>query len=390
MPLKARRPLAAITAGWISGRGGGATRSALLQARVFESLGFDVEIFGWADPDDDTGAPRIPGGALRLVSAPATVSGPFVRSPGMVDAVHAVLARASFVHLNGPFRGTNNEIARACRASKVPFIYSPRGSLDRSVLSGADRPAVSDHDVPLVSRSGFVHMTSRREAAFANWPSRRSDTVIIPNAVDLSGFAPPSADERRAARQDLGLDDDCSALIHFGRIIPEKNLEFLVDVLAALELPAAHLFLVGNAGDPAAASVRTRAEILGISPQVHIVGEARGDAVRKWVIAADLHLIPSLGENFCLSLVEAIACGRPVIASPEVGALEYVEENDVVVAPLEHECWRTAIRAVLQQHADRDARSRYDYLSTVFAIDRIARLWNDALRSYPGLDFMKQ
>jgi glycosyltransferase involved in cell wall biosynthesis len=365
----------------------------MLQARVFERLGFDVEIFGWRDPDGDAAVPQIPGNALRLDSAPATMTGQFVQSPGIVKALEAVLARSSFVHLNGPFRGTNGEIARACCTSNVPFIYSPRGSLDCSavdLVSQADRPAISRHDALLVGRSGFVHVTSRREATFANWPCQPSSAVIIPNVVDLSGFAPASEDERRAARRDLGIKPNCPALIHFGRIVPEKNLEFLVEVLATLELPEARLFLVGNSNGPAAAAVRKRAERLGLSSQIELVGEAREENRRKWVIAADLHLIPSLGENFCLSLVEAVACGRPVIASPEVGALEFMKQDDVAVTPLDHECWRTAIRAALQQRPDRDPQSRYDRLSAVFLVDPLARLWDGALRAHIGADYIKQ
>jgi glycosyltransferase involved in cell wall biosynthesis len=148
--------------------------------------------------------------------------------------------------------------------------------------------------------------------------------TLLSDGVDLERFAPG---DRAAARRALGLDPDARIVAYVGRLVPGKGIRTLVDATAALATSHdVQVVLVG--GGPLAEVVVARAHARGVADRVRVVGEVAHDAVPTWMNAADVVTLPSAAEGFPNSVREALACGRPVVATP-VGDLPSIVTTDV-------------------------------------------------------------
>lgn len=130
-----------------------------------------------------------------------------------------------------------------------------------------------------------------------------ADARVVPNAVDLDWFTIRDAE---SARSGLGIDSQATVLLHIGRAAPEKNRAVLVPCLHALGDDAVLVVSGANAVDDLGdiADVRGR-----------IVNAGLVDDVRPLLAAADVLMLPSIREGLPLVVLEAIASGRPVVAT---------------------------------------------------------------------------
>lgn len=143
--------------------------------------------------------------------------------------------------------------------------------------------------------------------------------VITSGTADI--FRPLPAEEVAAFRRRQGLPN--SFFLHVGTLQPRKNIPVLLDALSILNRPEAILVLVGGKGwiyD----EIFERVDRLGLRDRVRFEGYANDDDLPLWYNAATALVLPSLYEGFGMPVVEALACGTPVIASnssslPEAG-----------------------------------------------------------------------
>ncbi|HEX5441429.1 MAG TPA: glycosyltransferase [Ktedonobacterales bacterium] len=151
--------------------------------------------------------------------------------------------------------------------------------------------------------------------------------ALIPNSVSedvlarlhaLTSDPEQLAETRQALANTLGVAGDGPVVVFVGRLVPEKGVAVLVEAFAQLlsGYPTAKLVIVGDGPDRA--SLEALARRLQIARSVVFAG-ARND-VAPFYLLADVVAIPSLSEPFGIVAVEAMAAGRPVVAS-NVGGL---------------------------------------------------------------------
>jgi len=127
-------------------------------------------------------------------------------------------------------------------------------------------------------------------------------------------------------------------LLYVGNLLPHKNLLNLLDALAILRRRRSVRLIIRGEGQPTyARAVRERVETLGLHDVVSFQGYAGGRALRDLYARAACLVLPSLREGFGLPVLEAMACGTPVITSsssslPEVGgdAALRVDPHDAI------------------------------------------------------------
>jgi D-inositol-3-phosphate glycosyltransferase len=147
---------------------------------------------------------------------------------------------------------------------------------------------------------------------------------IIPCGVDLAHFRPM---DREAARRRLGIARDADVALFVGRFARLKGLDNLIAAIALLSarFPRLQLLVIGGDG-PRASSTRDLqqvAEKLKIGDRVRFVGRVEQEYLPPYYAAADLLALPSYYESFGLVVLEALACGIPVVGTP-VGAVETI------------------------------------------------------------------
>jgi glycosyltransferase involved in cell wall biosynthesis len=143
----------------------------------------------------------------------------------------------------------------------------------------------------------------------------RSRSTVIPGGVDLERFTP--AADRRAARKALGLAVDGWLLFTVRRLVPRMGLEGLLRAL--VQLPGVRL-VIGGSGILRELLEQTAVRF-GVADRVRFAGFIPDEQLARYYQAADLVVLPSLAlEGFGLITLEALACGTPVVATPESGA----------------------------------------------------------------------
>jgi glycosyltransferase involved in cell wall biosynthesis len=147
-------------------------------------------------------------------------------------------------------------------------------------------------------------------------------TVLIVNGVDTAAVARATPSAR--ARTDLGLDDR-AIICCVGRLIAGKGQRFLIDAMPRIleRASTAALLLVGNGPERQAYEERVRQ--LNLSTRVRFAGER--DDVANLLAMADVFVLPSFSEGIPLALIEAMAAGKPVVATAVPGNLDVVVDD---------------------------------------------------------------
>ena len=179
-----------------------------------------------------------------------------------------------------------------------------------------------------------VSNSLRRKVLEADSASADKITVI-PNGVDVSKFVPLPRGE---AQSELGLTDRTSRVLYVGAITKSKGLDYLLMAFGTLVASAqepVELVLVGDGDYQQQARVLVRE--LGLADAVVFAGKQPNEQIPLWMNASDAVALPSLSEGFGVVLVEAMACGKPVVATTCGGPEDIVTANTGILVPPAHE-----------------------------------------------------
>ena len=199
-----------------------------------------------------------------------------------------------------------------------------------------------------------------------------SRIVVLRNGVDLELFAPR---DRGAARRELSLNPSGPVLASVGWLIPRKGHDLAIR--AAALLPEATLLIVGEG--PEDAALRRLAQRTGVASRVHFLGSMPRMRLTDVYNAADVLVLASTREGLPNVLLEALACGTPVVATAVWGTPEIVTTPSAgrLVEEQSPEALARAIRDLL---ADPPARAavrahaeRFDWEPTTAGQIRLFR-----------------
>lgn len=168
---------------------------------------------------------------------------------------------------------------------------------------------------------------------------------VVHNGVDVEQFRPLARDAQ--LRQSLGLPAAARVLVSVGRLVGWKGLRVILALLPQLP-PEVHYLVVGEGPDEA--RLREQTAQLGLTDRVHFCGRIAHDQLPQVLAQADVLLQPSVGEeSFGITLVEAMACALPVLASRQGGMTEIVLSGVTgeLLPAGDIEAWRGAIAHLL-------------------------------------------
>ena len=184
-----------------------------------------------------------------------------------------------------------------------------------------------------------------------------SDVTIIPNGFSPTEFNSGLRSARRAAvRHKFGLTDENIALLFVANELERKGYDTILGALGILKNPNIKLLVVGRASMD---NVRRRAAQHCVTDQVVACGATSN--VSEYHAAADLFVLPTQYEAFCLAILEALGSGLPVVTSNVPGAADAIlpgVNGSLVEDPLNAEELAAALKPLLdpslrQQFADR-------------------------------------
>ena len=184
----------------------------------------------------------------------------------------------------------------------------------------------------------FVSLSSEIASELREGGVPPAKTLTIPNGVDIERFRPVEEAEKRVLRIRLGLPSDAPVAVYSGRLVRYKGLPSLLRAWHRIvsRHPAARLLLVGAGGADlhnCEEELRRYVEETGLRESVVFTGFV--ERVEPWLQAADVFVFPTEEEAFGIALVEAMACGLPIVTTWTGGVRDIItrDHDALVVEP---------------------------------------------------------
>lgn len=227
--------------------------------------------------------------------------------------------------------------AHYCRRYKKPYIISPRGLLypyttgRKAWKKWPYYQLITKKDL---QGAAAIHYTTRDESERCHLALGLKNTaVVIPNGIDLCEFKDLPSKEK--LRQRYPTLKDKKVILFLGRINWKKGLDILIEAHSVLTKKRndVHLLITGNDEAGYIRKVKRWVREYGIGQRVTFTGILTGKEKLEAYAGSDIFVLPSYSENFGIAVVEAMACGLPVIISNQVGIYKEVSgaEAGVVI-----------------------------------------------------------
>jgi glycosyltransferase involved in cell wall biosynthesis len=193
------------------------------------------------------------------------------------------------------------------------------------------RAFVWSRNLVLKRADAFIAITTGIENELEQEGVSRSRIRRVTNSVDTLKFCPVARAERDRLRRQFGMQDRDIVVTYTGRLVTYKGLPTLISVIDQIRRihPHVRVLLVGSGGldiHNCEEQLRRDVEVRGLRDHVRFAGEVAD--VQQYLQASDIFVLPSEDDAFPLSLVEAMACGLPVVATRVGGIPEIITPED--------------------------------------------------------------
>ena len=326
-------------------RYGGPPKACFEMARAMAGLGHTVSIY--STNQDGSGGLNVPLETPLLKDGVEIWYFPIQRprfwgcSIKMARRLSKVVASFDVVHIYSLYLFHNLVSGRLCRKYDIPYLISPHGTLDPYIYH---RHRLRKFVMELLfERKNFKHsrvvnFTTEEEMNLASGtPLMRSvEGVVVPLGLDLEDYA--DMPEYGKFKSKYPVLDGKKVVLFFGRINFKKGLEILVEAFSTVTKCRSdvHLIIAGPDDEGFGAKVKKRLAEKDLSGRVIFTGLLQGKDKLSVLKDADVFVLPSYSENFGISVIEAMACGLPVIVSDKVNIWREISRKQAgMVIPCE-------------------------------------------------------
>ncbi len=263
----------------------------------------------------------------------------------------------------------------------IPVVWNVLGS-DVNVLTRL--PGLSTQiKVGIAQASKVITVSDALKSRLVEIGAPQDKITTIHNGVDGKIF---TLANKTAARKSLSLDIDAPLIVYVGRVSHEKGPDVLLDALANLTpdspLAKASVAIVG--GGAMEPEILKKMKELNLESKVVITGMRPPSEVINWFAASDLLCLPSRREGCPNAVLEALATGRPVVASRIGGVPELLNrDNGIMIDPDNPEQLRVAMETALRRDWNpQKLRDSVENLSWDEVGDRYFDVLEEAVRNH--------
>jgi glycosyltransferase involved in cell wall biosynthesis len=272
----------------------------------------------------------------------------------------------------------NNIFATAwARIARTPVVIASRrwfDDLPRKALSVVNRYAYRFAHCVVANSPKVADLLMTDDGV----PAER--IAVVPNFVDESAFSPLSDAERAQLRADLDIPPDAVVVGCIAGLRPVKDHETLIHAIASLcpRWPSLRLVLFGDG--PSRASLEQLVRRLDLTDVVRVAGERPNEPNLHHLF--DISVLSSWSEAFPNTIVEAMAAGRPVVATRVGGVMDAVMDGEtgMLVAPrapselaaaIEQLLLHPEMRQSMGEAAERRARDQFHATSVMATLESL-------------------
>lgn len=292
---------------------------------------------------------------------------PFERSPlkkGNIDAykqLKAILDREQYdlIHCHTPMGSVITRLAAgATRRKGTKVIYTAHGF---HFYEGA--PAINwlvyyPIERILARKTDLLLTMNKEDYTRARKFSAKRVELVDGVGMDINQFTVETVEKKEEVRKEFGLCKDDIFAVSVAQLIPRKNHIVLIQAVKKLNKSNFHLFIVGDGLQEK--ELKEQVNALGIENQVHFLGFRRD--VSRICRAADIFLFASLQEGLPVAVMEAMACGLPIVASKIRGNIDLVdsEQGGYLVEPNDVEGFVNSIKDLMNDSQKQEKMRRYN------------------------------
>ncbi len=367
--------------------GGGPSRTVLALAQALRLAGNDVRVL--TTDADGRGTIHVPAArevngvlvhtARRWFARP-WVLGALHVAPGMAGNLVRAIRWADVVVVHGVWVFTAVAASACASLLRRPYVLMPHGSLEET--SVAEKWAKKRWAMPLVrtmvrgARAVQFSSETERQRSRAWVPGDKGQ--VIPNPVAVDG---PLAQPGHLGKHGRGGRNTARCWGVVGRLHPRKGLDLLLIALSRVEGEWT-LTLVGPSEGNYRAMLEEQTRALGLTERVNFFGPVAPDDMPRVYADLDALLVPSRGESFGNTVIEALAQGTPVIAAETVpAAAAAVEFGAGVIVRGGADAWTEALRAEIRSPTVVDRERVRELTVRSFGSRAIGASYSGLLRS---------
>lgn len=335
---------------------GGPAKACIEMARLMARRSHDVAIYTLlhypisGEPDQPENWQQVASG-VKVRFFPARFPRRWGYSPAMSQALDADVSGFDVVHIHSLFLHHFFAAGRASLRHHVPYIVRPHGSLDPFLAArGRGRKWLVNalFQDRLLRHAAAIHYTSEEERRQAEPYTFGRPAMIVPLGIDPKEFTdlPAFGAFRRRHRS----VEDRKILLFLGRINYKKGLDILARAFGIIVRQRKDVHLVIAGPDNHGMQSRLKQWLIeeGVIDHVTFTGMVIGSEKLAILRDAHLFLLPSYTENFGIAVVEAMACGLPVVISDRVDIWREVEAAGAgKVTPCDAERFASAVLELL-------------------------------------------
>lgn len=376
-------------------RYGGPPKACFEMARAMASLGHRVSIYttnqdGPTELNVPTDHPVIKDGVeIRYF----TIQHPrfWGFSIPLVLALRKVIRESDIVHIHSLYLFHGVAAAHYCRKYNIPYLICPHGTLDPFLYKRHRlRKSVMEFlfERRNIKYAAAIHFTMEEEKKLAEPYIFKTLGIVVPHGLDLSEYE--SLPKQGAFRSQYPEIGGKKIILFFGRLNFKKGLDVLVRAFAqvAQEWDDVRLVIAGPDNDGYGEKVREWLRRRGVLNRATFTGMLLGKDKLSVLRDGDMFVLPSYTENFGIAVMEAMACGVPVVISDKVNIWREIAASGAGrVAPCDADRFAEIISELLE---NRESAKQMGERGKALVMERfqwsdVAQTMEDAYRSIiPG------
>ena len=243
------------------------------------------------------------------------------------------------------------KLYKILRENKIDVIHSQSGCMGYAALSGRlarvkgiihtdhgrlipdKKSIILEERISSIMTNRVIGVSEELTEYLASEVKIKSEKLLtIINGVETHKFVPLNKDRRKEIRYAIGLGEENKILGTVCRIDPVKNLEFLIGCMPSIckKVPECKLLIVGDG--PSKGHLVKYSESLGMDSKINFLGERSN--VEDILPVFDIYINTSLSEGTSMTILEAMSCGLPIVASAVGGNSKLVDDSNGRLFPL--------------------------------------------------------
>ncbi len=302
-------------------------------------------------------------------------------APGMLFQLRKEIRNFDIVHLHDYRSFQSIMVHYYAKKYGVPYVLQAHGSATTrfgKVTLKKIFDLLFGHRITR-DASRLIALTQAEAEQYGNMGISKDRIEIVPNGIDLSEFE--DLPKRGKFREKYGLNNSEKIILYLGRIHSIKGLDLLAGAFANIpnDFDDVRLVIVGP-DDGYLPALKESLRALKIKEKALVTGPLYGQEKLEAYVDADVYVLPSIYETFPMSVLEACACGTPVIITDRCGIANLINGQAGLVVPYDKEELRRALRRMLSddkmsqefgRHGKLLVREQFNWLKIANQIENV-------------------